>query len=88
MNWTYLGFLAGILTTIGFLPQVIKSYKSKSAKDVSLRQPLLLLAGMLLWLVYGIHLQDWAIMLANTVSIALNICIVILKISYDYRKPE
>jgi MtN3 and saliva related transmembrane protein len=88
MNWAYIGFLAGILTTIGFLPQVIKSYRSKSAKDVSLRQPLLLLAGMSMWLVYGIHLQDWAIILANIVSIALNICIVVLKISYDYRKPE
>ncbi len=85
MNWTYVGLLAGFLTTVGFLPQVIKSYRLKSAKDVSLRQPLLLLAGMSLWLAYGIHLEDWAIILANIISIILNIIIVALKISYDYK---
>ena len=86
MNWSYVGFIAGILTTVGFLPQVIKSYRSKSARDVSLRQPLLLLTGMSLWLAYGFHLKDWAIIIANVVSILLNIVIVILKIRYDYRK--
>ena len=86
MNWSYVGFIAGILTTVGFLPQVIKSYRSKSARDVSLRQPVLLLAGMSLWLAYGFHLKDWAIIIANVVSILWNIVIVILKIRYDYRK--
>lgn len=88
MTWSVVGFIAGFLTTIGFLPQAIKSYRTKRLDDVSLRQPVVLLFGMLLWLAYGIHLHNWAIILANVFSILLNGFIIILKIKYDSKRNE
>jgi len=78
----YLGFIGGILTTAGFIPQVIKSYRTKSVDDVSLVQPTVLLCGMTFWLAYGIYRNDYAIILANFFSIVFNWALVGLKIKY------
>jgi len=50
----YLGLLAGLLTTISFLPQAIKTWKTKSAKDLSLQMFLIFCTGVVLWLAYGL----------------------------------
>ena len=81
-----LGVIAGTLTTISFLPQLVKIVKNKSAKDVSLLMFLMFTLGILLWLVYGILTLTLAIIIANSVTIILALSILILKIKYDRKK--
>ncbi len=81
-----LGIIAGTLTTISFLPQLVKIVKNKSAKDVSLLMFLIFTLGILLWLVYGILTLTLAIIIANSVTIILALSILILKIKYDGKK--
>lgn len=83
MNFvTILGLSAGTITTIAFLPQVIKVWKTKSAKDVSFVMLITFCIGVFLWLVYGILRQDVAVITANLVTLILNLIIVWLKIKY------
>ena len=65
------GSLAGLLTTIAFLPQVIKTYKSRSAKDLSLGMFLLFTFGVFAWLIYGIGINKLPIIIANSVTLVL-----------------
>ncbi len=83
MTWTTaLGLLAGTLTTIAFLPQVIKTWKSKSADDVSLGMFLTLCSGIILWIVYGISIQDIPLIVANGITFILAFTILCLKVRY------
>lgn len=66
-----LGLLAGSLTTVAFLPQVLKTWKSRSAKDLSLGMFSLFTLGVILWLVYGILISDLPIIVANIVTLIL-----------------
>ena len=81
-NVEIIGVLAAIFTTIAYAPQAYKIYKEKSAKEVSLTMYLVLLTGLILWLVYGILINSFAIKLANTVTIALAVSIIYFKIRY------
>ena len=75
-----IGSLAGGLTTIAFIPQVIRTWKTRSAQDISLAMFLLFSCGVLLWLIYGILLQAMPIILANGITLALSTSILALKI--------
>lgn len=77
---TLIGSLAGILTTIAFVPQVIKTHRSQSAHDISLLMFLLFCSGVLFWLIYGILLQAMPIIIANAITLALAASILIMKI--------
>lgn len=77
---TLIGSLAGGLTTIAFIPQVVRTWKTGSAQDISLFMFLLFSCGVLLWLIYGILLHAWPIILANGVTLALSTSILALKI--------
>jgi MtN3 and saliva related transmembrane protein len=84
MDWkTLCGTLAGTLTTISFLPQLIKILKTKSAHDISLGMFLIFCAGVSLWLAYGILLNDVPIIVSNTVTLILSSSILFLKVKYD-----
>ena len=85
---TVIGLMAGLITTSGFVPQVIKGYRSGSMEDVSLWMPLVLMAGMALWLMYGVFLGDIQIMLWNGVAIGLNATMVLLKVRSDEKKKR
>ena len=80
---TILGFIAGAFTTASFLPQVIKSWKTKHTKDLSLWMLIVLVSGIALWLTYGILLKDPPIIIANMVSLSLALLLLTLKIKYD-----
>ncbi len=67
-NINILGIIAAILTTSSFLPQVIKTWQSKSAKDLSIGMFLTMTTGIILWLIYGIIKNDLPIILANAVT--------------------
>jgi len=77
-----LGFLAAILTTLSFLPQVIKIYKSKETKSISFAMYVVLSLGVLLWLIYGIHLKSMPMIIANTITLILTIYILFMKIKF------
>ena len=79
---TILGLSAGTLTTIAFLPQLIKTWQSKSVKDVSLEMLIIFCIGVFLWLIYGIYLQALPIIIANFVTLIFNLIILGLKIKY------
>ena len=76
------GFAAGILTTIAFLPQVIKIWKTKSTKDISLGMFITFTTGIFLWLIYGILINSPPIILANIVTFILSLTILVFKIRY------
>ncbi len=80
---TLLGLLAGTLTTISFVPQVIKTWKSQSAKDISLGMFVTFCAGIVLWLVYGILIQDVPVILTNAVTFILSSTILWMKLKYE-----
>jgi len=76
-NW--IGTLAGVLTTIAFIPQVAKTWKTRSARDISLLMFLLFSTGVLLWLIYGILLQAIPIIVANGITLGLSASILAMK---------
>ena len=78
-----LGLVAGTLTTIAFVPQVLKIWVSKSAEDVSILMFAVFSLGVLLWLAYGIALGAWPIIVANVVTLVLSVLVMVLK--YRYR---
>ena len=82
MALTFIGLLAATLTTGAFLPQMLKTWRTKSAQDVSLGMLITFIMGVFLWLVYGLMRQDIAIILANAVTLFLNLMILWLKIKY------
>ncbi|MEH2294419.1 SemiSWEET transporter [Nostoc sp.] len=79
---TILGLAAATLTTTAFLPQMFKTWQTKSAKDVSLVTLITFITGVFLWLIYGIYLQSLPIILANAVTFIFNLIILWLKIRY------
>ena len=82
-DWTTLiGLIAAICTTCSFLPQVIKILRSKRTKDVSLLMYAILTTGLFLWLVYGLILKDFPLILANSISLTLSLCVLLLKIRH------
>ena len=79
---TIIGLVAGTLTTIAFLPQLTMTWRSKSAKDVSLGMFLIFCSGVALWLIYGILIDALPIILTNTATLILSGAILMLKLKY------
>ncbi len=79
---TILGVIAAICTTCSFLPQVIKILRSKRTNDVSFLMYAILSTGLFLWLIYGFLLMDLPLIMANTVSLTLAMCVLVLKIRH------
>ncbi|HEY0655929.1 MAG TPA: SemiSWEET transporter [Chryseosolibacter sp.] len=77
-----LGLIAGGLTTTAFLPQVIKTWKSRSAKDLSLGMFSLFCLGVFLWLVYGIIVKDIPVIAANMLTLMLASTLLFFKLRF------
>jgi MtN3 and saliva related transmembrane protein len=82
MDIKILGYIAGSISSITFLPQVIKTYKSKSAKDISLPMFLLVTLSVILWLAYGIIIKDLPIIFTNGCVLIMSALMILLKIKY------
>jgi MtN3 and saliva related transmembrane protein len=82
-----LGFLAGLLTTTAFVPQVLKIWKTRSARDISLGMYAVFTAGVALWLVYGIALGSLPIIVANVLTLVLALAVLVMKLHYGRRRP-
>ena len=80
------GFLAAFLTTIAFLPQLYKTWKTKSSDDVSLIMLILFITGLICWIIYGIKINSIPILVANIITFIFNLSILILKITYRKSK--
>ncbi len=74
-----IGSVAGTLTTIAFLPQVLKTYRSRSAKDISLVMFLLFSLGVFLWLLYGLSIESMPIIISNFITLVLSLSILVMK---------
>ena len=80
INPEYIGFIAAILTTISFIPQVIRVYKTGDTKAISLKMYLLFSTGVFFWLIYGILIGELPIIAANFITLILALFILIKKI--------
>jgi MtN3 and saliva related transmembrane protein len=80
-----IGNTAAICTTVSFVPQLVRVWRRKSAEDISLSMFLLFSAGVALWLAYGLRIGSFPVIAANTVTLALALAILVLKLMYDRR---
>lgn len=83
-----LGFLAGALTTVSFLPQVVKSLRTRHMGDFNLLFIVLMLLGLVLWTVYGFLLGQLPLIVANGMTIALNLVLLWLKLEDMARRRK
>ncbi|MBU2947867.1 SemiSWEET family sugar transporter [Zobellia uliginosa] len=77
-----IGMLAAILTTAGYVPQVYKTWKDKSVKDISLTTYLVLFLGVVLWLIYGVFITSLPVIMANSITACLLFFMLVLKFKY------
>ncbi|MEY3302803.1 MAG: hypothetical protein RLZZ139_1176 [Cyanobacteriota bacterium] len=77
-----LGFTAASLTTLAFLPQVIQVWRSRSTRDISLPMLITFIAGITLWLIYGLLVNAAPIYVANAITLGLNLAILRFKLKY------
>jgi len=79
---TLVGFIAGTLTTVAYVPQVVRSWKLKETKDISLSMLVLYAVGVSLWFVYGIWTNALPIIAANGISLVLILVLLGIKLRY------
>lgn len=77
-----IGFLAGILLAISLVPQVIKSWQTRSTKDMALSWSLINISGEILWIVYGAYLDSPALVIMSSIALLMNIFMVVLKLKF------
>ena len=75
-----LGFAAGALTTLSFIPQVVKAWRSRSTGDLSLTMLVAFTTGVALWLVYGLAVMSWPVIVANGITLGLSGVLLTLKL--------
>jgi MtN3 and saliva related transmembrane protein len=80
--FTLVGYAAGTLTTIAFLPQVLHVWKTKRADDLHIGTLVSFTLGITLWLIYGIAVRQMPVILANAVTLVLQCAIIFLKLRY------
>jgi MtN3 and saliva related transmembrane protein len=78
----FIGYIAATLTTAAFLPQVLQVWKSKSTKDLALPTLLSFILGVGMWLAYGLLLKSTPVIIANAVTLVLNLVILRFKLKY------
>lgn len=77
-----IGYCAAFLTTVAFLPQAIQSWRTKDLSGISLGMYSLFTIGVGLWLIYGLIIEKWPLILANAVTFALALSILLLKLRH------
>lgn len=81
-----IAILATILVTVGYIPQIIKGYKTKTLEDLSMGLLTIIGLGVLLWVFYGILNKDTIFLIANTIILSFLLTLIIMKIYYDRAK--
>ena len=80
-----IGIAAGLLTTLAYVPQVLKVWRSRSARDISLSMFLLMNLGIALWLAYGLLIGSPGLILANGATLFLTAAVLVAKLEFDPR---
>jgi len=78
----YLGYFAGLLTVVSFLPQVIRTWRTRQTRDLSLGMFALLVTASSLWILYGFLIGSWPVIATNIGMVALNGALVTAKVRY------
>ncbi|TAK90288.1 MAG: hypothetical protein EPO06_09185 [Burkholderiaceae bacterium] len=78
----WIGFLAGLLTTVAFVPQALMTWKNKSARDISLGMYSIFTSGVLLWVIYGALAGIWPVLITNIVTLLLALFILVMKLRF------
>jgi len=76
------GYVAAVLTTFAFLPQVLHTFKTKSVDDLHVSTLVAFSSGIVLWLVYGLHLRSWPMILANAITLCIQLPLLAMKLRY------
>lgn len=84
----WIGLLAGLLTSLAALPQVVKTWRTRHVRDLSIWQPVLLSTGLALWLIYGMLIGDIPLISANIVPLICNLLLTYMKIRFSGSQPE
>jgi MtN3 and saliva related transmembrane protein len=82
-NIHYLGYFAGSLTVLSFLPQVIRTWKTKHTRDLSLSMFALLVTASTLWIIYGVIIESWPVIATNVGMVVLNGALATAKLRYS-----
>ncbi len=85
MNAEIVGFIAGILVAAALLPQVIKSWKTKSTADISLGWSITSLAGQVMWIVYGFMITSYSLIIMSSITFIMAISVFYLKLKYGMK---
>jgi len=82
MNPEWLGYIAALLTSSSFIPQAVMTIRSRNTQGISLAMYVIFTVGVALWLAYGIYIDSWPMILANTVTLGLAATVLGLKLRY------
>jgi MtN3 and saliva related transmembrane protein len=89
MNWIeVMGHVGAFLTSVTFVPQVYKVWKSRSANDLSLTMMLIVVTSTITWLIYAIALTLWPVILANGIVLFLSLVLIYFKLTFKKSIPE
>ncbi|MCX7183342.1 MAG: SemiSWEET transporter [Nitrosospira sp.] len=80
--YNLVGYVAAILTTVAFIPQAFKSWQTRDLSGVSLPMYSFFTVGVVMWLIYGVMLDSWPIIIANAITIVLAGVVLVLKVIY------
>jgi MtN3 and saliva related transmembrane protein len=79
----WIGSIAATLTTTAFIPQVWQVWRTRHTKDISLGMYVIFTSGVLMWLAYGVMMQSWPIIIANTLTALLAGAVLVMKLYFD-----
>lgn len=82
---TAMGMLAAVCTTVSFVPQLLRVWRLRSAREISMTMFLVFSVGVFLWLIYGLLIHSIPVILANGATLALSLAILSLKVRFDRR---
>ena len=82
MNTEWVGFVAAFLTTFSFVQQAVMTSRTRNTSGISRGMYLMFTAGVALWLVYGIYLESWPMIFANTVTLLLASTVLVMKLRF------
>jgi MtN3 and saliva related transmembrane protein len=82
VNFEFVGHIAGFFTTVAFIPQVLRVFRTRSSGDLSWAWLLVFVTGLGLWLTYGLILRNWPIILSNLVTLSLCFLLIAMKLRY------
>ena len=83
MNWELFGLIAGGITVSSFIPQIIKGYRTKKLHDLSYFLGIFFSLGMIMWIIYGVHIKSLSVIISNVVGASLSFLLIIMKYYYS-----